>query len=289
MPAMSTPTTTAFNLDALDTWTEPKEFVVEKDRIVAYAEATNDDIAQHASGEIAPPVFNVVPPFEGLFPLIGQIVPGEVLMRVVHGMQDFRFHQPIRPGMTLSVRGAGIGIRPKSSGTTLVVKSETRDEAGELVCEQLMTSFFRGVIAEAGAGVGPDDHTFPEELRGAEPVAVVEQTFDEDQTFRYSPASGDPMPIHLDEDFAKSVGLPGIIIHGLCTMAFTSVAAIKTASPEDPTRLTRLAVRFNKPALPGQTITTRFWEYGDGVLVFETTADNGDIIIKDGRAEFATG
>jgi len=280
-------TTTAFNLDALDEWTEPKEFVVERDRIVAYAQATNDDIPQHAQGIFAPPVFNVVPPFEGLFPLIGQIVPGEVLMRVVHGMQDFRFHKPIEPGMTLSVRGCGIGVQAKSSGTTLVIKSETRDAGGDLVCEQLMTSFFRGVLAEESAGVGPDDHSFPEALRDSAPVAVVEQTFDEDQTFRYSPASGDPMPIHLDEDFAKSVGLPGIIIHGLCTMAFTSVGAIKTGSPSDPTRLERLAVRFNKPALPGQTITTTFWQDGPDALVFETVADNGDVIIKDGRAEFS--
>ncbi len=284
---MSTPTTTAFNLDALDQWTEPKEFVVERERLIAYAQATNDDIPQHASGDLASPVFNVVPPFEGLFPLIGQIVPNEVLMRVVHGMQDFRFHQPVTPGMTLKVRGAGVGVQAKSSGTTLVVKSETRDaETDELVCEQLMTSFFRGVIAEASAGAGPDDHTFPQELRGADPIAVVEQTFDADQTFRYSPASGDPMPIHLDDAFAKSVGLPGIIIHGLCTMAFTSVAALKTASPDDPTRLKRLAVRFNRPALPEQTITTSLYRHGPDAVVFETVADNGDVIIKDGLAEF---
>ncbi len=53
------------------------------------------------------------------------------------------------------------------------------------------------------------------------------------------------------------MGLPGIIIHGLCTMAFTSVAAIEHACPDDPTRLKRLAVRFAKTIQPGQTITTR--------------------------------
>lgn len=75
-----------------------------------------------------------------------------------------------------------------------------------------------------------------------------EQTFDADQTFRYAEASGDTMPIHTDEEFARSVGLRGIIIHGLCTMAFVSRAAIQTACPEDPSRLRRLAVRFSAPA-----------------------------------------
>ena len=72
------------------------------------------------------------------------------------------------------------------------------------------------------------------------------------------------MQIHLDEEFAKAVGLPGIIIHGLCTMAFTSVAAIQHACPDDPTRLKRLAVRFASIALPEQTITTSIWDVGDG-------------------------
>ena len=71
------------------------------------------------------------------------------------------------------------------------------------------------------------------------------------------------MQIHLDEEFAKAVGLPGIIIHGLCTMAFTSVAAIEHACPDDPTRLKRLAVRFASIALPEQTITTRIWDAGE--------------------------
>ena len=99
------------------------------------------------------------------------------------------------------------------------------------------------------------------------------------------------MQIHLDEEFAKAVGLPGIIIHGLCSMAFTSVAALDSFSPEDPTKLRRLAVRFAKMAYPGQTITTRLWKSGeaDGATSYsyETTADSGDVVIKDGLAEIA--
>lgn len=94
------------------------------------------------------------------------------------------------------------------------------------------------------------------------------------------------MPIHLDDALAKQVGLPGIIIHGLCTMAFTSVAAIQHGWPNDPTRLRRLAVRFAKPITPGQTITTSLRDAGDGVLAYETAADSGDVVIKDGLAEF---
>jgi acyl dehydratase len=97
------------------------------------------------------------------------------------------------------------------------------------------------------------------------------------------------MPIHLDENVAKAAGLPGIIIHGLCTMAFTSVAAIKHSCADDPTRLRRLAVRFARTVQPGQTITTRLWETGGGALAYETTSDSGDVVIKDGLAEIDAG
>ena len=108
------------------------------------------------------------------------------------------------------------------------------------------------------------------------------------------------MQIHLDEEFAKSVGLPGIIIHGLCTMAFTSVAVIENLAADDPTRLRRLAVRFASIALPEQTITTRIWETGElddddgltnsaqhAVLVRDHESDDGATVIKDGWAEIA--
>jgi acyl dehydratase len=93
------------------------------------------------------------------------------------------------------------------------------------------------------------------------------------------------MPIHLDDALAKSMGLPGIIIHGLCTMAFTSVAVIQNECPDDPTRLQRLAVRFAKTIQPEQSITTRIWNAGNGRYAYETTSDEGTVVIKDGLAE----
>jgi acyl dehydratase len=140
-------------------------------------------------------------------------------------------------------------------------------------------------------------------LRSREPELEARQKFDDDQTYRYAAASGDPMPIHLDDALAKSVGLPGIIIHGMCTMAFTSVAVIEHCCPDEPTRLERLAVRFARTVQPGQTITTRLWgadgdvsgadrdiSGANGVTyAYETESDEGAIVIKDGLAQVAMG
>jgi len=280
-----------FALDKLGQWTEGPEFKVEADRTKAYAAATNDANPAHVDGTVAPPVFAVVPIWDTMAGAMAGVVPPEVLMLVVHGEQDMRFHRPIVPGAVLRSKAAPIGIHVKPNGTSVIVKVETRDEAGELVVEQYMTSFFRGVSEGDSGGDEAPEHKLTAETKAGSPVSSVTQTLDADQTYRYAEASGDTMPIHLDAEIAKSVGLPGIIIHGLCTMAFTSVAAVAELCGDDSTRLRRLAVRFSRPVLPGQEITTTFWAAGeqDGNAVFgyETRNGDGDVVIKDGLVEVA--
>jgi acyl dehydratase len=282
---MTTETAPTFKADAIGKPSEPVEFEATRERIAAYAAATNDPIPAHAAGDLAPPVFPVVPAFQANGMAVLSVIPGELLGAVLHGEQDHHFHRPIEPGMKLTTIATPIGMRQRSSGVTVVTKTETVAE-GEPVVDQYWTTFVRGAQGVEDVGDDAPGHRFDESLREREPDAQVIQTFDADQTFRYAEASGDPMQIHLDDEFAKAVGLPGIIIHGLCTMAFTSVAAIQHASPDDPTRLKRLAVRFASIALPEQTITTSIWDAGDGAYAYETANDAGGVVIKDGLAEF---
>jgi acyl dehydratase len=118
---------------------------------------------------------------------------------------------------------------------------------------------------------------------------TVTQAVDDDQTYRYSGVSGDLNPIHLDDAAARAAGLPGIIVHGLCTMAFCSRAIVSRFCPDDPTRLRRLAVRFAAVVQPGETVTHRLWPAAQPTqheqVVFETTSSAGRLAIKDGLAE----
>lgn len=87
------------------------------------------------------------------------------------------------------------------------------------------------------------------------------RSVDPEQPKRYAAASGDYNPIHLDAEFARAVGLPGIILHGLCTMAFLAEhAAAAAGSPE---ALRRLKLRFSQPVQPGDTLQIRSEPMGD--------------------------
>jgi acyl dehydratase len=272
-----------FESSGIGLWTDADTFEVTEERIAQYAAATNDPIQAHLDGTVAPPVFAIVPAFMSMIPAALAVAPVEYAMKLVHGMQDFRFHQPIRPGMTLVTQAKPTGFEGRENGTRAAIYIECRTADGDRVNEQWVTAFFRKVDAGPRVGELAPEHVFDESLRDQAPVAKVVSHVDEDQTFRYAAASGDPMPIHLDEEIARLSGLPGIIAHGLCTMAFTSWAVLTEVAGGQTERLKRLAVRFNKPVLPGQDITTQIWQSGTG-YAFETTV--GDtVVIKDGLAE----
>jgi acyl dehydratase len=279
-----------FDETGIGQWSDPDTFEVTAERVAAYAEATNDPIGRHRDGVVAPPVFAIVPVFNSLVPAALSVAPVELFSRLVHGEQDFRFHRAIRPGDTLTTRAKPIGFEGRPNGTTVVVYTETVDACGEPVNEQWMTAFFRKADAGRRIGDSAPPHPFDDALRAVTPEASVTAHVDDDQTFRYSPASGDPMPIHLDDEMARMSGLPGIIAHGMCTMAFTSWAVLTECAEGGTERLHRLAVRFAKPVLPGQDITTRIWragnEHGVTSYRYESLADSAQVV-KDGLAEIA--
>src|SRR3712207_1392709 len=105
-------------------------------------------------------------------------------------------------------------------------------------------------------------------------------------TVRYAGASGDFNPIHTDEVFAKQVGLPGRILHGLWTMA--QVARAQTEAAGGPHALKRLAVQFRGMGVPEQEIkvTSTVRDVNDGVAVVDTVAEQGgNQIIRNAEAE----
>ncbi len=258
---------------------------IDPERAKQYAAATNDPNPAYASGAMAPPVFGVVPTWDAIGLAVSDVVPAESLMMIVHGEQDMHFHQPLLPGRSILTAAEAHSIRVGASGTrfTALVKSQDA-ESGEPVLDQYVTMFIRGLADGESAGPDKPDHSFAPASAG-EPVGAFTVHVDDDQTFRYRDASGDPMPIHVDDKFAKQVGLPGIIAHGLCTMAMTSQAVIRTVAADDPARLKRLAVRFSKNVFPGDDVTTTIHEVGPGVYGFEATTNRGDTVISNGRAE----
>jgi acyl dehydratase len=121
--------------------------------------------------------------------------------------------------------------------------------------------------------------------KGAD-IPALRVTPDKYLTARYAGASGDFNPIHIDEEFARAVGLPGRILHGLWTMA--QVARAQTEAAGGPEHLKRLSVQFRGMGVPEQEILVSGTVRGvdDGRVVIDTVAEQaGNQIIRNAEAE----
>ena len=87
-------------------------------------------------------------------------------------------------------------------------------------------------------------------------VATQAVTITRDTLVRYAGASGDFNPIHYNDAFAISVGLPGVIAHGMFTMG---AAASVVESWAGPGNIVDFQTRFSRPIAvpnPGEAVAT---------------------------------
>lgn len=118
-------------------------------------------------------------------------------------------------------------------------------------------------------------------------IPELRVTPDAGLTKRYAEASGDYNPIHTDPEFANNVGLPGVILHGLYSMAQVA-RANNAAVGGDPRKLKRLSVQLRGMGFPEQemTVSGTVKEERDGRVVVETVAEQGgNQIIRNAEAE----
>jgi len=110
-------------------------------------------------------------------------------------------------------------------------------------------------------------------------------TFTKEQIAEYAEASGDRNPIHLDEEFARSVGLPGVIAHGMLQMGL--MATVAAAAAGGPGRLRRLYCRFAGMVEPGDTVTFTAAPAAPGRLDLSATNQRGEAVLTKSVAELA--
>jgi acyl dehydratase len=125
------------------------------------------------------------------------------------------------------------------------------------------------------------------DLNVGDTIPELRVTPDKYLPHRYAGASGDFNPIHIDPEFAKAVGLPNTILHGLYMMGLVARAATDVADG-DPRKLKRLSVQFRGMGAPETEIAVRgtVKSVADGRVIIDTVAAQGDSqTIRNAEAE----
>jgi acyl dehydratase len=108
-------------------------------------------------------------------------------------------------------------------------------------------------------------------------MTPLARTVTQEQINAYADASGDHNPIHVDPEFARAVGLPGTIAHGLLDMAILTEAVARWAGGYE--QVASVACRFSKPLVISVDDTAR-----TATLELEATSSSGERVLTNGRA-----
>jgi len=253
---------TALSPSIIDHWAHGDPVVVSAAEIVSFSEASGEKTASHCevgrSDLTAPPLFPVRHYNKAMEKIVTNSDLGIDMNRLLFGEMTMNFHRLVRPKDLIAAKARIDRIEEKSSGQILRVSLMLMCE-GESICD-----------GEAGLFIRYNKHNSFKKFKSSASAAKNNDTMDssawtmkhseavaENQSLLFADAGNDPNPIHTDPAFAKAVGLPGIILHGLCTMAFCGRALIAEIAAGDATKLASLSVRFEKPVIPGQSIQTQ--------------------------------
>lgn len=215
-------------------------------------------------------------PFRAALERFG-VDPGTVLQ----GEHTTIFHHPIPAEGSFATTLTVTAAHDLGRDALLAVETRTEDGAGRLLFEARAT-----LACAAAGGWGGDPAPRPVERPippGRLPeFQAVEKTV-ETQALLYR-LSGDRGPLHVDLTTAQDAGLPRPILQSLCTYGYAARALVIRACGGDPARLREFGARFAAPVFPGQTLSTRGWEVGDGLYHLEVVTTEGDAVLAEAYA-----
>jgi acyl dehydratase len=200
----------------------------------------------------------------------------------VHGEQTLEIHKPLPVEGDLVAVPKLQSVVDKGKGALIATERKVYEKkSGDHLCTLVQTTYARG---DGGFG-GP---TGPVRTPHAIPETAAELTCDLPtlpQAALIYRLSGDYNPLHADPSHAKAVGFPKPILHGLCTLGVAGHALLRTCCDYDPTRLTKMEVRFTAPVYPGETLRTEMWRDGNVISFRCLAAERGAVVLSNGRAE----
>ena len=218
----------------------------------------------------------VLGPLGGGWDKIGSFNPA----MLVHGEQGITLHREIPVEGELEAVSEIVGIYDKGKGAVIVSESKaTLVGSGEPLFDMRMSAFIRG---EGGWGGdrGPAGGANAAPEREPDHSVTVQTRTDQALIYRLS---GDRNPLHSDPAFAAMGGFDRPILHGLCTYGFTGRALLHELCGGDPARFTGMDARFSSPVMPGEALTVKAWDDGDGACIFQTCGQDGRVVIDNGR------
>ena len=228
-----------------------------------FAAALGERDPELLDGRRLAPTMAIVPAWESQELALERAFGAEAMAHGLHAEHAFEFIRDLRPRCRLHARSRVAQVQSKAKGTLITVLTEVLDDQG-VVNRQRYLVFAVGLhdVEEVTAADGLPARR-PAEAASKRVVNVTDHVA-EDQAVRYAEASGDRFALHLSDDYARSLGFAGTILHGMCTFGYAARALRDVAIGSADGRLACLGVRFSAPVLIPNELCTEVTMHAPG-------------------------
>jgi acyl dehydratase len=206
---------------------------------------------------------------------------------VVDGERRITVHKPLpsKCAVVADERYLDILDKGEGKGAVLIQERVVKEAASGDKLFTIVTSIFaRG---DGGFGGKPQGGPALHEIPERAPDLVKECDTRPDQALLYA-LSGDRNPLHRDPAFARMVGFPRPILHGLCSYGTACRAVLSTVAGYQPERIRQFDVRFSKPVFPGETLVVEMWQDGADISYRASVKERpGTVVLNNGLCTLA--
>lgn len=219
--------------------------------------------------------------------------PTEVLLTQVHYSEHLVLHRLAKPDDALTIKGQLKAFIPHRAGTHAIIELEAFDTAGKPVFTEYIGAMLRGVDCGKG-GTANSVPALPESRKkDGTAVWTSDVHIDPLMPFLYDGCTDIEFPIHTSVQFARAVGLPGIILQGTATLALAVREVVNREAGADPSRVSRIACNFTGMVMPGCDIrilcTDRVAHQNHTDIFFTVLNNENQKAIRNGYVQIKRG
>lgn len=271
-------------------------YTVTREAVAAYATAIMADSTDYIGRSSAPATFAILPAWDAVGRLVTSSLPLNSIPLIIQRSHHLSMNRLLTIEETITTEAALAGVENSVLGIRLVIQARSRDSSGDIVNEQHLALLIKGAKYKgdpvhdpraagrrlpATATLNGSDVAAPGAGR---PSAEGKVAILEHQPLLYAQASGDYMPIHVDEGAARAAGLPGKVLQGLCTLGIVAECAIGELGANAAT-IREVGAEFHNPVVPPCDLhySVSNEEDPSGRVIGVRAEVDGNVVLRRGR------
>lgn len=268
--------------NVIDTEIKDFHYLLTNERVTNYNEVVANNSANEMLTGLHPLFYTKISwkIIENLNAYLEVPIDDKIFKTIVHQSEYITFFKEVGNTAELLVKSKIWSIDPHKKGTKMLIRFDYYLN-NELVATEYSGGLMFGVRC---VGKGQSLGEVPKTIK-MEEAAIWKESIDvnKDLPYTYAKKAEIDAPIHTNPEFARSIGLPDIVLQGTCTFAKSMNVILSKEFSDDMSKINSISAKFTGMVVPPNQITVRLLKKDENLLYFDVLNKKGEAVIKGGQ------